>query len=33
MINGGEDWAAVTFGQGDNVLIVIFIYSKLYNKN
>ena len=33
MIDGGEDWVVVTFGKGDNVLIMIFIYSELYNKN
>ena len=32
-INGDENWAVVIFGKGDDVLIVISIYSKLYNKN
>jgi len=33
MTDGGEDWAAVTFGKGDNVLTVISIYLELYNRN
>jgi len=32
-IDGGEDWAAVTFGKGDDVLTVISIYSELHNRN
>jgi len=31
--DGGEDWAAVTFGKGDDVLTVISIYSELHNRN
>ena len=33
IINGGEDQAVVTFGKGDDVLMVIFIYLELYNRN
>ena len=33
MINSGKDQAVVTFGKGNNVLTVIFIYSELYNRN